>query len=110
MAISNTGSNTSLRSLGVQTYRRFIEAFLISICGGILGVLLDIDHIICTILDYAPFEPDKGIYGCRLYHHIYLYVSINIFSIAITLGIGLLILFMAITFRRTITTKVKENI
>ncbi len=44
----------------------------ITLCGGIwggfVGVIIDLDHILCALQMGLPLLPVKGWYGCKIWH------------------------------------------
>ena len=36
--------------------------------GGAVGVLVDVDHIVCAVFLGMPIDPTINAYGCRLWH------------------------------------------
>ena len=68
--------------------KRCSQALVVGICGGIIGVLIDFDHVICAVL---RGESIVETYGCRLIHPYLLPLSCLIFGAAIALGAGLLL-------------------
>jgi hypothetical protein len=67
------------------------QAFLVSLFCGVIGVFIDIDHLICVLFYDVPIIPQEHQYGCRLWHFCLLDVALFIGGFGITLGIGLFI-------------------
>ena len=93
------GANITLRSLVFYIARGFVKALVVGVLCGFIGVLLDFDHIVCVLLGYAPWLPEQGIYGCRLFHNLYLLTGISGVVIGVTLGIGLFSIFILSAIR-----------
>jgi hypothetical protein len=70
---------------------RRIKAFYLICTFGIVGVLPDVDHIVCWIIGRGVFDPQASDYGCRLWHPYLLYISGYLCWLGFTLGIGLLL-------------------
>ena len=64
-------------------------AFWCGLLGGVAGVLVDVDHIICAVFFGAPMDPAVNAYGCRLWHPLLIPVAGALFCTYITLGLGL---------------------
>lgn len=52
--------------------RRRAASFLIGFFCGCLGVLADLDHLVCVAAGLGEWDPAKGVFGCRLFHPFYL--------------------------------------
>ena len=66
------------------------QALAVGVLCGCVGVLVDLDHVVCVVLGISPLDPAQGIYGCRLWHIYLLPAGGLIACIGIALGIGLL--------------------
>lgn len=69
---------------------RRTKALLVVLGYGLLGVCVDLDHVICILLRLGVFDPATNEYGCRLWHPYLLAVSGGLICISGALGIGLL--------------------
>jgi hypothetical protein len=78
---------------------RRIEALLVCFTCGIIGVLIDLDHILCGIIGVGRFDPSQGQYGCRLWHPLLLPLAISLGGVAFALGLGLLAYLVFDAFR-----------
>ena len=68
--------------------RRWKQALHVGFRCGVVGVLIDFDHVICAaIRGWSIVETG----GCRLYHPYLLPISCLLAGVAIALGIGLLL-------------------
>lgn len=69
---------------------RRAKAFLAVVGYGLLGVCVDLDHVVCIILRRGVFDPATNEYGCRLWHPYLLAVSGGFLCAGGALGAGLL--------------------
>jgi hypothetical protein len=64
-------------------------ALISGISGGLHGVSVDADHIICAILANIPLLPIENLFGCKIWHDSILLVAGVVFGVVVALYIGL---------------------
>jgi len=65
-----------------------LATLLVGIFHGLVAVLVDVDHIVCALSGHGVWAPSRGLFGCRLYHHLIMPVALYCISLGISLGIG----------------------
>lgn len=75
--------------------------FLVGVYCGCVGVLVDIDHIVCLIAGGGTWNPPAHEYGCRLWHRYLLPTAGCIGGVAIALWIGLFVGLILSTIKPT---------
>ena len=86
---------------------RRINALYLSILFGMAGVLVDFDHIICLMLDMGEFNLEKGEYGCRLFHGLFVPFGWTLLGIVLTCVVGLIFFMVYDSIRATLTNLLK---
>ena len=67
------------------------HALLAGLLFGAVGVLVDVDHIVCAVAGYAPWNPEAHEYGCRLWHNDYRVIAWYLIGAVIALVAGWII-------------------
>lgn len=77
------------------------QTFYFGLLCGCIGVLIDIDHILCAYLGLGTWKPEASEYGCRLLHGYILPVAWYLCCIAVALLLGSIVYLVYDTFRTT---------
>ena len=86
-----------------------VKAFYVLVGFGLLGVLVDVDHLVCLALGLGTLDPQAGEWGCRLWHSYLLPVGGACLCAAGALGIGLLVYVAYSTARAAITARPRRH-
>ena len=71
-----------------RCFSRLVQALLVFGACGLVGVLADVDHIVCLWLDLGAWNPAAFEYGCRLWHPAYIVIGWVGIGVALSCGAG----------------------
>jgi len=80
---------------------RLIDAFCIFVYFGLVGVLVDLDHIICGLQNKIPLWPIQNLYGCKLWHDALGPVGWGLLGLALSLLLGCILVISYAPTKRT---------
>lgn len=80
----NHGNNEPVGCIGRLWYA--LLAFGIS---GILGVAVDLDHILCASANHLPLWPLSNLYDCKIWHDHLAIIGVGGLILTFALGLGL---------------------
>ena len=80
---------------------RIGQALLVFGGSGVLGILVDLDHLICATANHIPLWPPPNLYGCKVWHIYLPHISGGILGLAFALGIGFVLYLVYDTTWRT---------
>ena len=78
-------------NLDLSRSARRSRSLLAGLLFGAVGVLVDVDHIVCVVAGYAPWNPEAHEYGCRLWHNDYRVIAWYLIGAVIALVAGWII-------------------
>ena len=80
----NHGNNEPVGCFGRLGY-----ALLAFGLGGVVGILVDFDHILCATANHIPLWPLSNLYGCKIWHDHLAVIGIGGLGLTCALGLGL---------------------